>query len=92
MTLSGGQGRGMVRVCLTGTKNKFGREKKNEHHGRGLSKARWASPEGQEILEQHFSLKALRAYFQGRPALSAADIDGWRGKETIQSRSLFLSK
>ena len=40
------------------------------------TKARWDTPEGQEIIEQHFSLKALRAYFQGRPAMGAPDIDG----------------
>ena len=46
-------------------------------------KARWDSPEGQELLETKLSVKVFREYFQSRPALGAPCPDGWRLKEMI---------
>ena len=43
----------------------------------------WASAEGQEVVDKHFSLKKIRQYFRNRKPLAAADVDGWRGREHL---------
>ena len=43
----------------------------------------WASAEGQEVVDKHFSLKKIRQYFCKRKPLAAADVDGWRGREHL---------
>ena len=43
----------------------------------------WASAEGQEVVDKHFSLKKIRQYFRNRKPLVAADVDGWRGREHL---------
>ena len=43
----------------------------------------WASAEGQEVVDTHFSLKKIRQYFRNRKPLAAADVDGWRGREHL---------
>ena len=50
---------------------------------RAKKRAFWAREQGMEIIEQHFSVGKMSKYFQHRPALGAADIIGWRGREHI---------
>jgi hypothetical protein len=43
----------------------------------------WEGEEGQEYIQQHFSLKHIAKYFRTRSPGSAADIDGWRAGELV---------
>ena len=43
----------------------------------------WEGEDGRTILNKWFSLSKIRNYFRTRPALGAADIDGWRGREHV---------
>ena len=43
----------------------------------------WESEDGRAITNKWFSLAKIRKYFRTRPALGAADIDGWRGREHV---------
>ena len=50
---------------------------------KGDTRAWWEGEEGQEYLQQHFSLKHIAKYFRTRSPVSAADIDGWRARELV---------
>ena len=41
----------------------------------------WEQEEGQEYIQQHFSLKHISKYFRTSSLVSAADIDEWRDRE-----------
>ena len=43
----------------------------------------WEEEDGQEYIQQHFSIKHIAKYFRTRSPVSAADIDGWRARELI---------
>ena len=43
----------------------------------------WAEKEGIIIRQKWFSVSKVRKYFRTRPALGAADIVGWRGREHV---------
>jgi hypothetical protein len=47
------------------------------------TRAWWEEEEGQEYIQQHFSLKHITKYFRTRSPVSAADIDGWRARELV---------
>ena len=47
------------------------------------TRAWWEEEEGQECIQQHFSLKHITKYFRTRSPVSAADIDGWRARELV---------
>jgi len=36
----------------------------------------WASAEGQELLDKHFSVKKIRQYFHNHKPLASPDVDG----------------
>jgi hypothetical protein len=44
----------------------------------------WDAEEGLIIKRKWFSVSKVRKYFRTRPALGAADIDGWRGRELVR--------
>ena len=44
----------------------------------------WDGEEGLTIKRKWFSVSKVRKYFRTRPALGAADIDGWRGREHVR--------
>ena len=44
----------------------------------------WDGEEGLNIKRKWFSVSKVRKYFRTRPALGAADIDGWRGREHVR--------
>jgi hypothetical protein len=50
---------------------------------KGNTGAWWEEEEGQEYIQQHFSLKHIAKYFRTRSPVSAADIDGWRARELV---------
>jgi hypothetical protein len=43
----------------------------------------WEEEDGQEYIQQHFSIKHIAKYFRTRSSVSAADIDGWRAREVM---------
>jgi hypothetical protein len=43
----------------------------------------WEEEEGQEYIQQHFSLKHIAKYYRTHSPVSAADIDGWRARELV---------
>jgi hypothetical protein len=43
----------------------------------------WEEEEGQEYIQKHFSVKHIAKYFRTRSPVSAAGIDGWRGRELM---------
>ena len=43
----------------------------------------WEEEEGQEYIQQHFSLKHITKYFRTSSPVSAGDIDGWRACELV---------
>jgi hypothetical protein len=43
----------------------------------------WEEEEGQEYIQQYFTLKHIAKYFRTRSLVSAADIDGWRSRELV---------
>ena len=43
----------------------------------------WEEDEGQEYIQQHFSIKQIAKYLRTRSPVSAADIDGWRARELM---------
>jgi hypothetical protein len=43
----------------------------------------WEEEDGQEYIQQHFSIKHITQYFRTRSPVSAADIDGWRARELM---------
>ena len=50
---------------------------------KGDTRAWWEGEEGQEYIQQHFSLKHIAKYFRTRSPLSADDINGWRARELV---------
>ena len=50
---------------------------------KGNTRAWWEGEEGQEYIQQHFSLKHISKYFRIRSPVSEADIDGWRARELV---------
>ena len=55
---------------------------------KGDTRAWWEGKEGQEYIQQHFSLKHIAKYFRTRSPVSAADIDGWRARELVAPLSM----
>jgi hypothetical protein len=43
----------------------------------------WEEEEGQDYIQQHFSIKLIAKYFRTRSPVSAAANDGWRARELM---------